>query len=51
MHLGPNILSSFVMLLVTIGPGETAAVFASLTRGTHRHQRLSLAMRSTLIFW
>jgi len=49
MHLGPNILSSFVMLLVTIGPVETAAVFAGLTKGIHRQQRLSLAIRSTLI--
>jgi multiple antibiotic resistance protein len=49
MDFGKNILSSFVMLLVTIGPVETAVVFASLTTGTHRHDRSSLATRSTLI--
>ena len=49
MHLSPSILSSFVTLLVTIGPVETAVVFASLTAGVHRHERRSLAIRSTAI--
>lgn len=37
------------MLLVTIGPVETAVVFASLTAGIHRGERAFLAVRSTLI--
>jgi multiple antibiotic resistance protein len=49
MHIAPSILSSFVTLLVTIGPVETAAVFASLTAGVHRSQRRSLALRSVII--
>lgn len=49
MHVPPSILSSFVTLLVTIGPIETAVVFASLTAGVHRSERLSLAVRSTAI--
>ncbi len=39
MHVPPSILSSFVMLLVTIGPIDTAVVFASLTAGIHRGER------------
>jgi multiple antibiotic resistance protein len=49
MHVPPNILSAFVTLLVTIGPVETAVVFASLTAGVHHEQRGSLARRSVLI--
>lgn len=49
MHVSPSVLSSFVTLLVTIGPIETAAVFASLTSGIHRAERLSLSVRSTAI--
>ena len=49
MHFSPNILSSLVTLLVTIGPVETAVVFASLTAGIHRGERRSLAIRSTMI--
>jgi uncharacterized membrane protein YfcA len=49
MHIAPNILSSFVTLLVTIGPVETAVVFASLTAGVHRSERRSLALRSVMI--
>jgi multiple antibiotic resistance protein len=49
MHLPPSILSSFVTLLVTIGPIETAVVFGGLTAGTHRMDRRSLAVRSTAI--
>jgi len=49
MHVAPSILSSFVTLFVTIGPVETAVVFASLTAGVHRHQRRSLALRSVMI--
>lgn len=49
MHLPPSILSSFVTLLVTIGPVETAVVFASLTAGIHRAERHGLAVRSTAI--
>jgi multiple antibiotic resistance protein len=49
MNVAPGILSSFVTLLVTIGPVETAVIFAGVTAGIHRTQRLSLARRSTLI--
>ncbi len=49
MHLPPNILSSFVTLLVTIGPVETAVIFASLTAEIHRGERRNLAIRSTAI--
>jgi multiple antibiotic resistance protein len=49
MHVAPSILSSFVTLFVTIGPVETAVVFASLTAGVHRSQRRSLAVRSVTI--
>lgn len=49
MHVPPSFLSSFVMLLVTIGPVETAVVFSSLTAGIHRSQRRNLAIRSTAI--
>ncbi|QDZ06857.1 MarC family protein [Sphingomonas panacisoli] len=49
MHIAPSILSSFVTLFVTIGPVETAVVFASLTAGIHREQRRSLALRSVAI--
>lgn len=49
MHIAPSILSSFVTLFVTIGPVETAVVFASLTAGIHRRQRRSLALRSVSI--
>jgi len=43
MHVAPSIL------FVTIGPVETAVVFASLTAGVHRRQRHSLARRSVMI--
>jgi len=49
MHVPPGILSSFVTLFVTIGPVETAVVFAALTAGIHRSQRRSLALRSVAI--
>lgn len=49
MHIAPSILSSFVTLLVTIGPVETAVVFASLTAGVHRSERHGLARRSVII--
>jgi multiple antibiotic resistance protein len=49
MPLSQSLLSVFVTLLVTIGPVETAVVFASLTAGVHRSERRSLASRSTVI--
>ncbi|WP_245656766.1 MarC family protein [Sphingomonas asaccharolytica] len=49
IHVAPSILSSFVTLLATIGPIETGVIFASLTTGTHRAARASLAFRSTTI--
>jgi hypothetical protein len=49
MHVPSNLLSSFVTLFVTIGPIETAVIFAGLTSGTHHNQRRSLALRSVAI--
>jgi multiple antibiotic resistance protein len=49
MGLPPSILSAFVTLFVTIGPIETAVLFASLTAGVHRPDRVSLATRSIAI--
>jgi len=49
MHGPLQIWSAFVTLLVTIGPVETAAVFASLTNGVHRAHRGSLAVRAIIV--
>lgn len=49
MNLPPNLLSAFVTVFVTIGPIETAVVFAALTAGVHRPERKSLAARSVTI--
>jgi multiple antibiotic resistance protein len=49
MTVPPNILSAFVTVFVTIGPIETAVVFAALTAGVHRPERKSLAARSVII--
>jgi multiple antibiotic resistance protein len=45
----PNLLSAFVTMFVTIGPIETAVIFAGLTAGVHRPERQSLARRSVFI--
>jgi multiple antibiotic resistance protein len=49
MTVTSGILSNFVTLLVTIGPIETAVIFAGLTAGIHRLDRGSLARRSTTL--
>ena len=49
MDFSPAIWSIFVTLFVTIGPIETAVVFASLTANTHRESRKSLAVRAVII--
>src|ERR1700712_2804723 len=49
MHVPSSLLSSFVTLFVTIGPIETAVMFAGLTSGTHYKERRSLASRSVAI--
>jgi multiple antibiotic resistance protein len=49
MILPPSILSALVTVFVTIGPIETAVVFAALTAGVHRPERESLAARSVMI--
>ncbi|MEI9988621.1 MAG: MarC family protein [Rhizomicrobium sp.] len=49
MDISLSLWSAFVTLFVTIGPIETAAVFASLTTGVHRSRRTSLAARSVSI--
>jgi multiple antibiotic resistance protein len=46
MALPPSTLSAFVTLFVTIGPIETAVVFAGLTAGVHRPDRRSLLAKS-----
>jgi len=47
--LTTNWLSAFVTLFVTIGPVETAVIFAGLTSGVHRPGRRTLAARAVLI--
>lgn len=49
MHIPLQLWSVFVTLLVSIGPIETAAVFASLTKGTHHTNRKSLAARAVIV--
>ena len=49
MHFPLQLWSVFVTLLVSIGPIETAAVFASLTKDTHYTNRKSLAARAVLV--
>jgi multiple antibiotic resistance protein len=44
-----SLLSSFVTLFVTIGPIETAIIFAGLTSGVHHKERRTLAHRSVSI--
>lgn len=44
-----TLLSSFVTLFVTIGPIETAIIFAGLTSGVHHKERRTLAHRSVSI--
>lgn len=49
MHFPLQLWSVFATLLVSIGPIETAAVFASLTKGAHRRHRNSLAARAVCV--
>ncbi|QTC90288.1 MarC family protein [Brevundimonas goettingensis] len=49
MHLEAGILSALVTFIVTIGPVETAVIFAGLTSGVHRADRRKLAARAVLI--
>src|SRR5437868_2223348 len=49
MHMFSTLLSSFVTLFVTIGPTETAVMFAGLTSGIHHKERQNLARRSVAI--
>jgi small neutral amino acid transporter SnatA (MarC family) len=44
-----GLLSSFVTLFVTIGPIETAVIFAGLTSCVHHKERRSLALRSVTV--
>src|SRR3954451_13915930 len=43
MQLPSSMLSSLVTLFITIGPIETAVIFAGLTTGIHQKERRSLA--------
>lgn len=49
MHIPLQLWSVFVTLLISIGPIETAAVFAGLTKGTHHANRKSLAARAVIV--
>ena len=49
INVPPSVSSAFVTLLATIGPVETAAVFAAITHGVHRLERRQLASRSIMI--
>lgn len=49
MNLSLSLWSAFVTLFVTIGPIETATVFAGLTTGVHKSRRRSLAARAVMI--
>jgi multiple antibiotic resistance protein len=49
MNIPSSLLSSFVTLFVTIGPIETAVIFAGLTSCIHHRERWSLALRSVAI--
>jgi multiple antibiotic resistance protein len=49
IRMPSGLLSSFVTLFVTIGPIETAVIFAGLTSGVHHKERRSLALRSVTI--
>ena len=49
MHFPLQLWSVFVTLLVSIGPIETAAVFASLTKGIHHANRKGLAAKAVLV--
>src|SRR5689334_11736414 len=49
MPVSMELWSAFVTLLVTIGPIDTAAVFASLTSGVHKENRIGLAIRAVCI--
>src|SRR5690348_12366856 len=44
-----DLWSAFVTLFVTIGPIETAAIFAAVTGGVHNANRTSLAVRAVSI--
>src|SRR6201996_8097066 len=49
MMFPPSVLSAFVTLFVTLGPIETAVVFAALTSGVHRPDRRGLAVRAIIV--
>jgi multiple antibiotic resistance protein len=49
MHVPSSLLSSFVTLFVTIGPTETAVIFAGVSSGLHHKERRTLAIRSVAL--
>lgn len=46
MNLSTNLSSAFVILFATLGPIETAVLFASLAAGTPASERRHIAMRA-----
>lgn len=49
MHLTVGLLPAFVMLFVTIGPIDLAAIFSGMTAGMEGKRRRRIALRGVLI--
>jgi MarC family membrane protein len=49
MHLTVELLPAFVLLFVTIGPIDLAAIFSGMTAGMERARRRRVALRGVLI--
>src|SRR5512140_2951452 len=49
MHLSVELLPAFVLLFVTIGPIDLAAIFSGMTAGMERARRRRVALRGVLI--
>lgn len=49
MHFAVGLLPAFVMLFVTIGPIDLAAIFSGMTAGMEAKQRRRIALRGVLI--
>ncbi len=49
MHFTVDLLPAFVLLFVTIGPIDLAAIFSGMTAGMERKKRKRVALRGVLI--